>query len=190
MTELLHFDQYLFHLINSGWQNPFFDVLMPLLRNKYTWVPFYLFLLVFLLVNFQKTGVYLILALVLTVGLTDMTSSHLIKKTVKRLRPCKVLEQPEDMRLLVPCGSGYSFPSSHAANHFAMAVFLSLALGRPYRWLWPVLICWAASIALAQIYVGVHFPVDAVAGALLGTLLAWAVQACTKRLIQWQADIH
>ncbi len=172
MTELLQWDAQIFHLINSDWSNPLFDFLLPILRNKYTWMPLYVFLIAFFTINFKKQGLYIVMALALTVGIADATSSHLIKKSVKRLRPCKVLEQPKDMNLLVRCGSGYSFPSSHAANHFAMAVFLFLTLGKVVKWTRFPLLLWAASIAYSQVYVGVHFPLDALAGALLGSLIA------------------
>jgi len=175
LTELLQFDECLFRLVNSGWKNPFFDALLPVLRNKYTWFPLYLFLFSFLLINFKKQGLLVVLALALTIGIADSVSSHLIKKSVKRLRPCKVIERPADLHLLVPCGSGFSFPSSHATNHFAIAVFLSLTLGKIGRWVRLPLLFWAASIALAQVYVGVHFPFDVTAGALLGSLIGWAV---------------
>ena len=192
MTELLQFDDQLFHLINSGWRNPFFDVIMPVLRNKYTWMPLYMFLLSFLLINFKKKGLFLVLALALTIGMADATSSHLIKKTVKRLRPCKVIERPADMNLLVPCGSGYSFPSSHATNHFAIAVFLSLTLGKIFRWVRLPLLLWAASIALAQVYVGLHFPLDVTVGALLGSLTGWVGYRCFKQffVLNWPSPVE
>ena len=170
MTELLHWDEHLFHLINSGWQNSFFDATLPVLRNKYVWMPLYLFLVSFFLLNFQKKGLFIVLGLCLTVGLADAVSSHLIKKTVKRVRPCKSIEPQTDVHLLVSCGSGYSFPSSHAANHFGIAIFLCLTLGKIARWVKFPLVLWAASISLAQVYVGVHYPLDVTAGALLGCL--------------------
>lgn len=173
MTYLPEIDHELFHFINTGCKNAFFDFLLPILREKYTWLPAYLFLLVFLLVNYGKKGLYFACAFALTVGLTDATSSHLIKKSVKRLRPCQVIQHPDDMNLLVRCGSGYSFPSSHAANHFSMAVFLGLAFGKRWRWLKWALLFWAFSIAFSQVYVGVHFPIDALAGGILGSLIAY-----------------
>ncbi len=177
MTELLLWDDQLFHLINSEWQNPFFDALLPILRNKLTWMPLYVFLASFLLLNFKTKGLWLLLALGLTVGTTDFVSSHLIKKTVKRARPCKFIEPPKDVHLLVPCGSGYSFPSSHAANHFAIACFLGLSLGGAMRWVKYALLAWAFAIAFAQVYVGVHYPIDVIAGAMLGVFIAWFAYA-------------
>ena len=173
MTELLQWDANFFYLINTEWSNAFFDFLLPILRNKYTWFPFYIFLISFFIINFKKKGFYVILLLAITVGAADSASSHLIKKTVKRLRPCKVLEQPKDLNLLVRCGSGYSFPSSHAANHFAMAIALILILRKRYKWVkWPLLF-WALAISYSQIYVGVHYPLDAITGAILGSLIAF-----------------
>ena len=182
MTDLLHLDQQIFHLINSGCSNPFFDYILPILRNKYTWFPFYIFIISFLIINFQKKGLYIILALILTVGIADVTSSHLIKKSVQRLRPCKVLEQPNEINLLTRCGSGYSFPSSHAANHFAMAVFLSLIFSKIYKWVKYPLLLWATAISFSQIYVGVHYPVDVICGAVLGSIIAGTVYFIFKRI--------
>ena len=183
MTELLHWDELIFHLINCGWHNPFFDAVLPLLRNKYTWFPFYLFLLSFLLLNFKKQGIYLLIAIALTVGVSDTISSHLLKKSVRRARPCKVYEAPTDIHLLVSCGSGYSFPSSHAANHFSMAIILFLTLGRVFRWIKIPLLFWAAVIGFAQIYVGVHFPLDVLSGSILGCLVALVMHRLLRQYL-------
>lgn len=60
-------------------------------------------------------------------------------------------------------------PSSHASNHFGLATFWFLVvkktLNRKLYWLW----LWAFIIGYSQIYVGVHYPGDIAAGALLGT---------------------
>ena len=175
MQEILELDFELFHFINSTLSNSFFDFLLPILREKYTWVPFYLFLLYFLVSKYSKTGLIIFLAGAITVGLADFTSSNLIKQSVKRLRPCNVEQPPHPVKSRVHCGGGYSFTSSHAANHFSLGVFLILALGQRFRWVkWPLLI-WAGSISFSQIYVGVHFPLDILVGGILGSLIAWLV---------------
>jgi undecaprenyl-diphosphatase len=69
---------------------------------------------------------------------------------------------------LVPCGSGFSFPSSHAVNHFALAAFLYLTtqwIPLKWRFFWYV---WAFSISFAQVYSGVHYPSDVLIGGLIG----------------------
>lgn len=86
-----------------------------------------------------------------------------------RLRPCAVM----DVRLLVEhCSNTYSFTSNHAANHFALAVFLLLVFSS-HRWLSYVLISWAVFIGFSQIYVGLHYPADVVGGAVLGSLVGY-----------------
>jgi undecaprenyl-diphosphatase len=78
----------------------------------------------------------------------------------------------EKVRLLLDhCSGGFSFTSSHAANHFGLAMFLFISLNplfKKYTWLFFV---WAAMIAYAQVYVGVHYPVDVLAGAIIGLLV-------------------
>ncbi len=175
MQEILELDFEIFHFINATLSNSVFDFLLPILREKITWIPFYLFLAYFLISRFSKNGLIIFLVGCITVGLADFTSSTLIKKNVKRLRPCNVEQPLYPVVERVHCGGGYSFTSSHAANHFSLAVFLILAIGRRFRWIkWP-LISWAATISFSQIYVGVHFPLDILFGGILGSILAWIV---------------
>ena len=183
MTELIHFDEHLFHLVNQGMHNPFFDFMMPWLRNKLFWIPLYLFLASFLIVNFRKTGIIIVLLAGLTVGLSDFTNSQFLKKGFKRVRPCHVYQAPEEINVLVPCGGGHSFPSSHAANHFALATVLTLLLGPVFRWIgWPLFL-WAFVVTFAQVYVGVHYPLDVFAGALYGVLLGVFIGKSGRRMM-------
>ncbi len=182
MGFLLQLDETLFFWVNVSCQNAVFDWLMPLLRNKFTWVPLYAFIVSFLLINFRRKGLMAVLALVLAVALSDSVSSQLLKKSVKRLRPCKVMEPNREMYLLVPCGSGYSFPSSHATNHFAMATYLMLLLGRLFRRVRLLLLVWASLIAFAQVYVGVHYPFDVIGGALLGSTIGWGIHMLFSKM--------
>jgi membrane-associated phospholipid phosphatase len=94
-----------------------------------------------------------------------------IKPTIQRVRPCNQVDMQKTVVLRVHCGGGYSFTSSHATNHFALAVFLIFAIGRHFRRIAIPLLLWAASIAYGQVYVGVHFPLDILGGALLGTMI-------------------
>jgi len=168
MEQLLHWDQELFQLLNGEWRSAVLDFLAPLWRDRRFWIPLYLLLASFAIWKFKFKGLWFILALVLAVGLSDTLSSRVVKPAVARLRPCNTPELRADVHLLVHCGSGYSFTSSHAANHFAFAAFVYMTFGALYRrarWLWWI---WAASIAYAQVYVGVHYPADIAGGALLG----------------------
>ena len=175
MDYLLQLDHSIFHFINENCKNTFFDWLLPYWRDKIFWIPLYLLLVSAIIYHFGKKGVIGILFLLLSVSITDATSSWLIKNNIERIRPCNQVGFKETAHLLVPCGSGYSFTSSHAANHFSIAVFLVLTLGSVWKWIRLPMLLWAASIALAQVYVGVHYPSDILGGAIVGSMISWAI---------------
>lgn len=164
----MQWDQHLFGLLNGQWHNPVFDSLIPLFRNKYFWIPCYVFLLAFIIKNFPKTSWKYILLILLTIVLTDQLSSAVLKPWIDRCRPCNLEPFNEQVRLIVKCGSGRSFVSSHAANHFGLATILSVLFGKYFNRLTLGLLCWAGIISYGQVYVGVHFPLDIFCGALLG----------------------
>jgi len=175
LETLIQWDQWLFHLINNDWHYGFLDEMMPLWREKKFWIPMYLLLAGYSLYKYRLKGLFFILAAVLTIAIADPISSQLIKKNVKRDRPCREVSLQKEVKLLIHCGGGYSFTSSHATNHFALGVFLFLTIGRLLRsWRWLFLL-WAASIAYGQVYVGVHYPLDILAGALVGSLIGWII---------------
>jgi membrane-associated phospholipid phosphatase len=177
LDQLLQLDRHLFHIINHDLSNPFFDWLMPLMRNPKFWIPLYLFIIIFSIWRYKKQGVILIVMLFLAVGFADFTSASIIKKNVDRARPCRDQVVSPTVISRVPCGTGYSFPSTHATDHFAIAVFLSRLFFKRWKWVLPATLLWAAIICFAQVYVGVHFPLDvtcgAIYGALVGCLFAW-----------------
>ena len=168
---IIEWDISVFKWINSDLSNPVFDFMLPLLREPLFWMPLYIFIIGFVLLNYGKTAYWLIIFAILTVGTSDLVSSRVIKKSIKRLRPCNTeyLEVNERVR----CGSGYSFTSSHATNHFAVASFLIFTLGLRFKRIKPWLWIWAGSVSFAQVYVGVHFPLDILAGSLIGILIGY-----------------
>lgn len=168
----------LFHLINTGWSNALFDIIMPMVRSKYIWMPLYTFISAFLFFNYRNHGWKFLILLIVVVAISDSVSSQLIKKNVERMRPCNNTEVLVIER--VDCGSGYSFTSSHAANHFAIATMLIFGMVRR-RWLKWAVIAWASIVCLAQIYVGVHYPLDVIGGALLGVCIAWGTFELSTR---------
>lgn len=162
--------------------NPFFDWIMPLLRNRFFWTPLYLFIIYFCIKHYRKIGYYIIGGVLLSFALGDLTASRLIKPYVGRLRPCNEPLLADEMIQRVICGTGKSFPSAHATNHFAIAVFLILVFYRHWKPILPLGLSWAFMISFAQVYVGVHYPIDVFCGAVLGSFIGLFSATLFKKL--------
>ncbi|MEN9686404.1 MAG: hypothetical protein RLZZ28_2190, partial [Bacteroidota bacterium] len=122
-------DTWLFLKINTEWNSPFFDGIFPWWREANTWIPLYLFFIVLAILNFKDKAFYWILFIVLTATITDQTSSNLLKNIFERVRPCRDPNLAGQVRLLLNnCSGGFSFPSSHATNHFGFAMFIFITL--------------------------------------------------------------
>jgi membrane-associated phospholipid phosphatase len=169
LQKIIEIDQYLFLKINQDGQNSFFDTILPFARMPLFWAPFYLFLIVFVFINFGKKAWWWLCGLLLNVTLTDIISSRIIKPLVARPRPCMDEYFSIKVRVLVNhCGANGSFTSSHAANHFGVAMFLFITLQHFSPKFIYIAFVWAAIICYAQIYVGVHYPTDIMGGTFVG----------------------
>lgn len=171
IEHILDADRWLFELVNQGWQNWLMDWWLPWWREKLTWVPAYLALAGFVLFRYRSRALPFLAALAIAAGASDAVSSHLVKPAFARERPCNDPLVKASARLLVGCGKAYSFTSSHAANHFSVAVFLAFTLFAASPLIRGGLYFWAGSIAFGQVYVGVHYPLDVIAGAILGACI-------------------
>jgi len=174
--KILEIDHWLFNKINQQWTNGFFDYVLPFLRQAEIWLPFYLFLLVFITMNFGKKGWSWALALIMTGVISDLVSSSLVKHLFFHYRPCRDPNLADQVRVLVNyCPQSSSFVSSHACNHFAAAVFIFLTLKQTSNW-WRLIFLWAFCISYAQIYVGVHYPLDVTCGIILGCMIGYGME--------------
>jgi len=164
-------DKWLFQKINGQWTNSLFDAVFPFLRQSNIWMPLYLFLFMFIVLNFKKNSWWWILFFICTVALTDMTGTKVFKHSFDRLRPCSDPALASSVRLIInECAGGYSFISNHAANHFGLATFIYFTLRHYFpKWVWIGYV-WAVAISYSQIYVGVHYPFDVICGALVGII--------------------
>ena len=106
-----------------------------------------------------------------------------IKPLAARERPWVVMEGFVN---LVPEGDPNSFPSGHTNAAFAFA--LAVCMSAPERWMKIGAVCAAAVMGLSRLYVGVHFPSDVLAGAVIGSLCgllgAWVVKKAWERIHQ------
>jgi membrane-associated phospholipid phosphatase len=168
-NDLLANDKAVFAVLNGKWTNSFFDAIMPWVRDSKNWIPLYMVILAVLFYKWGKKAWKWVLMVVINVALTDQISSSFFKPFFHRLRPCADPTIMHQSRLLLDhCSGGFSFTSSHAANHFGLAMFIVMTLQpllKNYRYLFLI---WAALICYAQIYVGVHFPLDVFVGSIIG----------------------
>ncbi|MBS1566659.1 MAG: phosphatase PAP2 family protein [Bacteroidetes bacterium] len=167
-------DRKIFFLVNTRGTAGFLDTLFVFVREANLWVPLYLFLLVFALVNFGRRGSLWFIFFACTAGLSDLVASRLIKEHIFRLRPCQDPDLADTMRSLAHyCPHSSSFVSAHACTHFALAFFVVATMRRhTTNWMW-LFFAWAAMISYAQVYVGVHYPFDVLCGALIGMGLGY-----------------
>ncbi|GAC1388846.1 MAG: hypothetical protein NVSMB45_18710 [Ginsengibacter sp.] len=168
------FDYYVSSKVNGEWHTDFFDVVFLLMREAAVWLPLYVFLLVFIVMNFKKQGWIWGGFLGVTVVISNYISSNLIKDNIMRLRPCQDPALYGKIRALANyCPSSSSFTSSHATNHFTIAMFIYLTL-RNIAGKWVAgFFLWAALISCAQVYVGVHFFTDVTGGAIAGIIIGY-----------------
>lgn len=164
LESIVNLDLSIFYFINKSISNPVFDFIMPIITEPITWLPI---IAVFMIYQFLKCGIkgkLCIASLLIGVLVCDQLSSSLIKSLVNRPRPCHVLS---DINLLVTCGAGKSFPSSHAANSMMLTTVISLFYRKHKYWLSAT----AIIIGFSRIYVGVHHPFDVLCGLILGVLV-------------------
>lgn len=171
---LIEIDRRLFLWINEK-HNAFWDPIMYWASDQWIWIPLYVFLGYWLYRRYHRFAAYFALCIALLITLSDQGSSHL-KDWVCRPRPSHEWRLAGQVHLSAAGPGGeYGFISSHAANCFALFVFLSLVLprrDRPLKWLF---LGWALFVCYSRVYNGVHYPGDVAGGILLGSLLGWAM---------------
>jgi len=171
---LIYWDHIAWYYLNTQWHNALLDNVMPFLRNPWFWAPLYFFLAVFMPLKFGRKGLVWCVLFIISFIISDQLSATFLKPYFHRLRPCHNPYLAGIIHQLVSCGGQYGFPSSHAANHFSIGIFTAVTLGSKAKWIWPAAIIWALAVAYAQVYVGVHYPLDITCGGLLGALTGTA----------------
>ena len=127
----------------------------------------------------RRTG----LSMLASLGLGALIGLVILKPLIGRERPCWI---DPSVRLLIPVPQDFSFPSGHTSSSFAAAV--TILLNRKKGKV-PVLglaaLVLAVLIGFSRMYLYVHFPTDVLAGALLGTGSALAVNRILRRMERW-----
>jgi undecaprenyl-diphosphatase len=177
MSWLVEIDTALLRLLNLQWVHPLLDRLIPLFSHFDQWQIPLIALLIFIVIRERLTGVVIVVGLGLTILLSEALCSLVVKELIDRVRPCHIHAW---VRLIEGyCPKSPAFPSSHATNITAAITYLSFFFP---RWL-LAMVPLAFLVGYSRVYLGVHYPLDAVGGAVLGAGCGWAVFVVFKRLI-------
>jgi undecaprenyl-diphosphatase len=180
LEALLGWDERVFRLLNEDWLHPVLDYVMPLVTDARNYlIPFILAALLILYVGRLRGLRFLVLATV-SVVVADAISAHVFKQAFFRTRPCIALE---GVRQLVGCVNSPSFPSNHAANAAALATLATLYMPR----LGLPAVALAMLVGYSRIYVGTHYPLDTLAGGVLGIAVALVLSGVMTLL--WPFDL-
>lgn len=193
MTRIEQLDAWLFEAVNSGFTPGWLDNVMVFASSKYGWTPLYVFLVVLFFVKFPvKKAVVCILLLVAAFGISDSFTSRVIKPFFKRPRPYTIeslhvrlplIKNGNKAQFVQDNRRNYGFVSSHSSNLFALATLSVLLLGWKGRGRMAMYTI-AVLVALSRVYLGVHYPGDVIAGALVGTGIALAVAYAYRKLLE------
>ena len=169
INKIVEIDKLIMVFFNKTISNPIFDYIMPIITNQNFLVFSGLILIGYLAYYGEKRGRITIVVLLIAASFSDALCFQVIKPWVGRIRPSH--EFYDYINLLVSKGGKYSFPSNHAANSFVFATVLSYFYEKNKTFLYIL----ASAIAFSRVYVGVHYPLDIVSGAIIGYIISWII---------------
>ena len=158
---LYSIDLAIFYFFNHTLSIGFLDKFFSIITNVNNWYITYVILLGVSFVKGGRKGKLAVLGVLLLIVATDQTGYRLLKEYFARPRPCNALA---DVLIPLGCTGSYSFPSNHALNNFAAAIFF-YRLFPNLKW---VLFIGATLISISRVYLGLHYPSDIFGGAVIG----------------------
>lgn len=170
IQQLIETDKSLLLALNDN-DSLLWDGVMWIATDTKTWIPAVIVLLYVIFKNNKFTqGLTVLVMVALAITLADQIASGICKPYFARPRPT---QDPEIMYLVNVVngyrGGAYGFMSSHAANTFVVAMFVSLLIrSLPFA---VMMFLWAVIPSFSRIYLGVHYPGDILFGAAEGCVV-------------------
>lgn len=182
LDKIIQLDKELMVLLN-GMGTESWDSFWLISTDQLSWIPLYLlfFYLIFKSMGWKK-GLALVLLTAVMVTFSDQFTVFL-KDYFERLRPNRDPEISQTIRILKN-NSSFSFVSGHATTSMAVSLLMHLSLRKSYPYTY-IFFIWPLMFAYSRIYIGVHFPLDVLTGALLGALIGYLFYRVSLPLLSY-----
>lgn len=168
--KLIQLDKKLLIYLNSLGSEQW-DSFWLFITNQLNWAPLFLLIIFLIFKNFGwKKGAFIFLFIVAMAAFSDQFT-NLIRVTFERLRPNNDASINEVLRTLITPQS-FSFTSGHATTSMTFSVFVFLLFKNTYKYIKFIFI-FPLFFAYSRLYLGVHFPIDIVTGACVGTCIGF-----------------
>lgn len=159
--------EFLIYLNSLGSEQ--WDPFWLFITNQLNWAPLFLLIIFLIFKNLGwKKGGFLFLFLILMVAFSDQFT-NMIRGIFERLRPNNDTSINHLLRTLITPQS-YSFTSGHATTSMTFSVFIYLLFKDKYKYI-RLMFIFPLVFAYSRLYLGVHFPIDILTGASIGTLI-------------------
>jgi len=166
MDILYSIDLAIFYFFNHTISTGFLDKFFSIITDVNSWYIAYIILAGIAVTKGGTRGRIVVAGIIILIIFTDQTGYKLLKEIFQRIRPCNVLP---DVITPIDCRGSFSFPSNHALNNFAAATFL-WRLFPKFKWVFFIT---AFLVALSRVYLGLHYPSDIAAGAIIGAAFGY-----------------